>query len=229
VPKNTESACCSAVGNIDVRPACDNITAARRLPVPTHAESVKSKTVSDGLSGVEEAGGEVEVSSAAVARAGVRRTLARATACGLGAAQVQAEAEETKALKPAWLVTPFRGKGIYLAIANDFPFFKVGSSRDVKTRAASLRWVMPGGMRMRNFWPVETWSSSLLRLIEVHIQARLGRWSCDGEWFHTDPKALAIVDTWTELPELAKSPDELRYSWKRLRVWLEHHYALGGV
>src|SRR6185436_3741146 len=131
--------------------------------------------------------------------------------------------------KPTWLVTPFRGKGIYLAIANDFPFFKVGSSRDVKTRAASLRWVMPGGMRMRNFWPVETWSSSLLRLIEVHIQARLGRWSCDGEWFHTDPKALAIVDTWTELPELAKSPDELRYSWKRLRVWLEHHYALGGV
>lgn len=72
VSENTESACRFRIGNADVRPACDNITAARRLPVPTHAESVKNKTVHDGLSGVEEAGGEV---AAGVGEVGVVRVL----------------------------------------------------------------------------------------------------------------------------------------------------------
>lgn len=111
-------------------------------------------------------------------------------------------------------------RGVYVAIANDFPFFKVGSSTDLVNRLASLRWVMPGGMRALAWWHINEWSRDLLRY-EIDLQARLEPWAEQGEWFRADPEALALIESWRRRrPRPVRAPEHLRFKRKLRRRWL---------
>lgn len=119
-----------------------------------------------------------------------------------------------------------RGAVVYVAIANNFPFFKLGSTGDLKVRAASLRWVMPGGMSIWGFWGPKALGSTNARVLEIDLQARLQRWLCGGEWFHASPESLAQLDAWSrKLPPPVEVPEYLRYRWKAIRCWLTERYA----
>lgn len=121
---------------------------------------------------------------------------------------------------------PRKGEsGVYVAIANDFPFFKVGSSGDIRARLAALKWVMPGGMRLLAWWSLGRWSQFARERVEFDLHARLDRWAVAGEWFRAEPEALSLIESWRHRrPRPLDTPRELRGRRARLK-WLVRRHA----
>lgn len=208
------------------RPACHNSPAARRPSVPSHEGAVNSTRDDDGREGVRGRGDEGrrsdldETGSRGAEPSGDVGQAASAD----GAEELGAASDAAPDAANAETPLTNRSRGLYVVIANDFPFFKVGSSTKLKQRLTALRWVMPGGMRLLRWWPLD-WSRFSLRHAEIDLQARLGAWAVGGEWFRADSAALALIEGWHELPPMADAPDSMTFRIKQRRAWLAAHYT----
>jgi hypothetical protein len=117
------------------------------------------------------------------------------------------------------------GSVVYVLQGEAFPYFKIGSSSDLRARWSTLRCSTPGGLRCVAWWRV---SSGDLRAAEIDLQARLARWLVNGEWFKADEASTALIVGWRDGGR--PTPTTLfrgRWSpnWKKRRAWLSVFYA----